>query len=357
MKKELLVASALVSTLGMAGVAEAATATMSGSAINGVVGKDLDSTANDSTAATQLGKFSVSLSETTDGGVKISTGFDLTNESDAVTDVSGVTLTFNDGSKLDLVEAGTASGSHVASVPGASGQQGISGTTTNAAPGSLTMGNSADSVGFEYHTAADAFGIDGFKASVSASFNGDTSSVTGTTAVLENSYSAGVTYVTDAGDTTVTIAGGVQNAEYNNSTATMDTETYQIGLSAVNGDLTVGVGYADGDFIRTGDGSSTGRSAMQVSNASFAKAGVKYVSGDMTFSLGTTSAEGKDEALGAAATSTADSKDSTSASVDYAVASGVTATLGWTDVTDGDEGTTSTNTSGSSWYVGANISF
>ena len=27
------------------------------------------------------------------------------------------------------------------------------------------------------------------------------------------------------------------------------------------------------------------------------------------------------------------------------------------DVTDGDEGTTSTNTSGSSWYVGATVSF
>ena len=57
-----------------------------------------------------LSSFSVSISETTDSGIKISTGFDLTDESDGATDPSGLTLTFTDGSKLDLIEAGNAIG-------------------------------------------------------------------------------------------------------------------------------------------------------------------------------------------------------------------------------------------------------
>ena len=67
--------------------------------------------------------------------------------------------------------------------------------------------------------------------------------------------------------------------------------------------------------------------------------------------------EGKDEALGTAATSSADTRDSQGASIDYAVASGVTATLGYTDVTNSDDGTDAPSNSGSSWYVGASLSF
>ena len=78
MKKELLIASALVGSLGLAGVAEAASATMSGHNRVGVVGKDADSSTNGSTnASSRQSTFSVSLSETTDGGIGISTGFDL----------------------------------------------------------------------------------------------------------------------------------------------------------------------------------------------------------------------------------------------------------------------------------------
>ena len=50
-----------------------------------------------------------------------------------------------------------------------------------------------------------------------------------------------------------------------------------------------------------------------------------------------------------------DSKDVTSASVSYAVASGVTAILGYTSVEASDEGSSSTD--GSAWYIGANMAF
>ena len=51
----------------------------------------------------------------------------------------------------------------------------------------------------------------------------------------------------------------------------------------------------------------------------------------------------------------ADSKDVTSASVSYAVASGVTAILGYTTVEASNEGASSTD--GSAWYIGANMAF
>ena len=87
------------------------------------------------------------------------------------------------------------------------------------------------------------------------------------------------------------------------------------------------------------------------------KAGVKYVSGDITFNVGMSNASATDESFGTAATSSEDVSDSVGASVDYAVASGVTATLGYTDVSNKDEGTEDTTHSGSAWYVGATMSF
>ena len=50
-----------------------------------------------------------------------------------------------------------------------------------------------------------------------------------------------------------------------------------------------------------------------------------------------------------------DSKDVTSASVSYAVASGVTAILGYTSVEASDEGASTDD--GSAWYIGANMAF
>ena len=350
MKKELLVASALVTTLGMASVVEAASASYSGHAKVGVTGTDLDSSSTNTRAGDQQSTFSVSLSETTDSGIKISTGFDLAEEGNAY-DPSGLTLTFTDGSKLDLIEAGTATGSHVATVPGAGGEQGITATTSNNAPTATTLAASSNAVGLEWHTAADAFGVEGLKASISFASN-DTAMVTTTaqTASIETTYSVGATYVTDAGDSTVTVAGGFVNASNNSSSTTVDNEGMQIGISAVTGDLTVGAGFGSGDFI------TTGGDLVQVTGE-FSKAGAKYVSGDITFSVGVTSATGKDEAYGTASTSAADTRATASASLAYAVASGVTATLGYTDVDDASEGAASTNTSGSSWYVGATVSF
>ena len=144
MKKELLLASALASTVGMAGIAEAASATFSGHTRAGVEGENPDSSDSDSVAQKQLNNFSVSISETTDGGVKIATGFSLTDEGGAESDASGLTLTFTDGSSLQLVEAGSASGAHDVSVPGAGGEQGIANTSANRAPTALTAGAGAD---------------------------------------------------------------------------------------------------------------------------------------------------------------------------------------------------------------------
>ena len=84
------------------------------------------------------------------------------------------------------------------------------------------------------------------------------------------------------------------------------------------------------------------------------KAGVKYVTGDLTFNVGFASGDAKDNTIGSVSGSD-DSKDVTSASVSYAVASGVTAIIGYTSVEASDEGASSTD--GSAWYIGANMAF
>lgn len=89
-------------------------------------------------------------------------------------------------------------------------------------------------------------------------------------------------------------------------------------------------------------------------------AGAKYVSGDMTFNVGVASGEGKEQVLGGTQEALANTYAATSASVDYAVASGVTATFGYTDVSRENGGTTTTamtGNSGAAWYIGANVSF
>jgi hypothetical protein len=352
MKKELLIASALVGSLGLAGVAEAASATMSGHNRVGVVGKDADSSTNGSTnASSRQSTFSVSLSETTDGGIGISTGFDLSEEAQTL-DQSGITLTFTSGAKLDLIEAGSAYASHLASVPSASGEQGVAGSTNMTAPSGLDYASSNDAVGFELHTAADAFGIDGFKAGISASFNGDKASST-SAHTLENSFSVGASYVTTAGDSTVTIGGGFHQADTVATAASSDTQSTAMSISAVTGDLTVGLGYASGDKLE----GNTGSVDQEIKSASVTTAGASYVSGDMTFAVGYANGEGQDGTLGAAADGEADTYEQTAASVDYVVASGVTATIGYSDRERSNEATTDTNHSGTSWYIGANVSF
>ena len=216
MKKELLAATALVSTVVGASVAEAASASWSGSVKGGVKGTDTDGTADGTFGSSQQSNLSFSASETTDGGVKISTGLTVINESGFSGDQSGLTLTFTDGSKLDLIEAGNAYSSKLATVPSASGETGITGTTANHAPTGLGFANSSSKVGFEYHSVADAFGVDGLTWGISGSA-GDDGDGTGSSSTVENAYSLDVNYVTSAGDTTVTVGGGFMSAASKNA--------------------------------------------------------------------------------------------------------------------------------------------
>jgi len=74
------------------------------------------------------------------------------------------------------------------------------------------------------------------------------------------------------------------------------------------------------------------------------------VTGDITLALGVTAGEAKDSDTFGTAATTDDSTDSTSASVTYAVASGVSAVVGYTTVDTNNDGTSSTD-GGSAWYV------
>jgi hypothetical protein len=353
MKKELLMASALVSTLGVASVAQAVTASYAGSMKIGAEFESADDSSVDSNTVSDLSNFNISLSETTDGGTTISTSFEIVDEGAvSADDDNAIKLTFTDGSALEILNAGNAAGTHVVAVPGASGEQGVGGTSTNNAPGDVDFAAGSTGLGIEWHSAAD-FLADGLK--MSASFSTDNGAAKTETARLENSYGVGATYVTTAGDTTLTIGGGISGGEIaNTGTApSADKGGFNIGLSAVTGDLTVGVGYGDGDTFVANDATATSNREVA---GSVMKAGVKYVTGDLTLALGVASGEAKDsDAFGTAGTSD-DSSDSTSASVTYAVASGVSAVIGYTTVDTNNEGSASTD-GGSAWYVGATMSF
>jgi hypothetical protein len=351
MKKELLMASALVSTLGAASVAQAVTATMAGSMKVGVEFESPDSGVDTNNVKDQS-NFNISLSETTDAGTTISTSFEIVDESTvSADDDNAIKLTFTDGSALELLNAGNASGTHAVAVPGAGGEQGIGGTSSNNAPTDVDFGAASTALGVEWHSAAD-FLADGLK--LSASFSTDSGAAKTATARVDSSYGVGATYVTSAGDTTLTIGGGVSGSEVAKSGTqlTGDTEGFHIGVSAVTGDLTVGVGFGDGDKFEDEGGSVT----SQV-DGSVTKAGIKYVTGDITLALGVTAGEAKDSTTVGTAGTSDDSHDATSASVTYAVASGVSAVLGYTTVDQNDEGSSDESSGGSAWYVGATMSF
>ncbi len=203
MKKELLMATALVSTLGAASVAQAVTATMSGSM---KIGAEFDSPENgvDTQNVVDLSNFSVSLSETTDGGTTISSSFGVIDEgaSDIGDDDNSLKLTFTDGSALEVLNAGNALGTHDVAIPGAAGEMGVAGSTTNSAPTGLDFAGPSTALGVEWHSAAD-FLMDGLK--MSASYSTDTGAAKAVTSRVENSWGLGATYVTSAGDTAVTI--------------------------------------------------------------------------------------------------------------------------------------------------------
>jgi len=354
MKKELLMASALVSTLGVASVAHAVTATMAGSMKVGAEFESADDSTTDSNTVMDQSNFNISLSETTDGGTTISTSFEIVDEGAvAADDDNAIKLTFTDGSALELLNAGNAAGTHVVAVPGASGEQGVGGTTTNSAPGDVDFAAGSTALGVEWHSAAD-FLADGLK--MSASYSTDNGAAKTETARLENSWGIGATYVTTAGDTTLTVGGGIADGEIANTgtQASSDKGGFNIGVSAVTGDLTVGIGYGDGDSFAANDAAST--AANREIDGSVMKAGIKYVTGDITLALGVASSEAKDSDTFGTAGTTDDSSDSTSASVTYAVASGVSAVLGYTTVDTNNDGSSSTD-GGSAWYVGATMSF
>jgi len=355
MKKELLVASALATTLLGASVAQAATASFSGHSRNGVEGEDTDGTADGTFKASQQSSLSFSVSETTDSGIKVSTGFTVADEGAADgANTDGLTLTFTDGSKLDLVEAGNAYASQLASVPGASGEQGVAGTSTNNAPTGLTFANASSSVGFEWHSAADAMGVEGLKIGLSGS-TGDDGDGNGSSSTVETAYSVGLSYVTTAGDSTVTVGGGFVSADDSNAdTSNSKGEQFAISATAATGDLTVGVGFASGTEVQS---KTTTTQNVEVDGAEIMTAGAKYVSGDMTFAVGYVDGEAKDTTSFGSAGSKTDTYESTAASVTYSVASGVSAILGYSDQDRGDESSATANNSGSAWYVGALVSF
>jgi len=351
MKKELLMGTALVSTLGAASVAEAVTHSFSG---NHQTGMEFDSPTGgaDTNAQINDNNFTISLSETTDGGMTISSSFMLANEDAVDGDLdAGFTLEFTDGSKLDVLNAGNASGSHDISVPGSAGSEGVTVTTANNAPTGLDFATDATIFGVEYHTAAD-FMADGL--SMSFSVSTDNGAAASATAKNDGHMALGATYVTDAGDTAVTIGAGISQSDYGKTGVglTSDDGGMHVGISAVTGDLTVAVGFADGDSVA---GTTTTANDVQV-DGEVTKAGVKYVTGDLTLNLGVANGTAKDSATIGTGGTTEDSKDVVSASVSYAVASGVTAIIGYTDVDSSNEGANDT-TDGSAWYIGANMSF
>jgi len=346
MKKELLIGTALVSTLGAASVAEAVTATMSGNHQTGIE-FDSPTSGTDTSAQKNDNNFTVSLSETTDGGMTISSSFKVMDENTKEDYDAGFTLAFTDGSKLDVINAGNASGSHAVSVPSSAGAEGVTVTTANSASTGLDFMTGSTVLGIEYHTAAD-FLADGLSASFSIST--DNGAAPATTYKVDSHAAIGATYVTDLGDTALTIGAGYSSSEGSKTSTkpTADANGAHIGISAVTGDLTVAIGFADGDRI-------TGDSNNVESDGEVVKAGVSYVTGDLTFKVGVAQGTAQDGSIGTAGT-TEDSLDVTSASVSYAVAAGVTAILGYTDVDSSNEGSNDT-TDGSAWYIGANMSF
>jgi hypothetical protein len=348
MKKELLIGTALVSTLGAASVAEAVTATMSG---NHQTGLEFDSPTGSTDTRAQINdnNFTVSLSETTDGGMTISSSFMLLNEAGGGSsdEDAGFSLAFTDGSKLDVLNAGNASGSHDISVPGSAGAEGVTVTTGNTAPTGLDFMTASTVQGVEYHTASD-FLADGLKMSFSAST--DSGAAATATFRTDSHIAIGATYVTDLGDTAVTLGAGYSDSDGSKTVTnpTNDMGGVHVGLSAVTGDLTVAVGFADGHKNGISDNGSDEMEGDVV------KAGVKYVTGDLTFNIGIASGEATDNTIGSSGGSS-DSQDVTSASVSYAVASGVTAILGYTTVEATDEALSTDD--GSAWYIGANMAF
>jgi len=355
MKKELLLTTTIAGLALGATAAGAVTGTMSGHNRVGLVDvdKDTDTGSTGTTNQSYQASFTVSLEETLDSGTKISTSFDLADEGADEVNSSGLTLTFTDGSSLQLIGAGEASDNHDAAVPGASGEQGITANTSNVAKSGIDGVSASNAVGFDYSSVADAFGTDGLSWSLSYS-NGDETAETDSVNT-DSSLSAGMSYVSTTGDTTVTVGAGFLEASDANTSTNNDTSVYHVGVVAENGDVTVGVGIGSGEFA-----ADAGAGVMtEVFDWEAVEAGIKYVSGDITFTANYSDASGNDvtKQTTAAATDKADGHETMAMSVDYAVASGVTTTIGYASIENSHEGSKNQATSGSSWYVGTDLSF
>lgn len=286
--------------------------------------------------SSETNQFSVSLSETTDGGMTISSSFNLMDDETVYSEDTRISYDFTDGSKLELINAGNESGSHNVSIPGHSGL----GDTSKSSDDNrgISMEDGGPALGVEWHTAAD-FMADGLEKSIS---HGSDPGNPGTDRT-DSHHAIGATYVTGLGDTAVTVGMAQQD-----DSSAADVVGYHIGVSAVTGDLTVAVGYADGEAV-----------GQERSDSDVAEAGVKYVTGDLTFNVGVQSDSDNVGVQSDSDTTNvmeAESVDTTSASVSYPVASGVTAILGYTDV-DNENTTDDDSDDGSAWYIGANMSF
>jgi len=351
MKKELLIASALTASLGIAGVAEAgANVSYSGSVTRGVTEDDVGGSNNTGHTNVGTSELSFSIDQTTDSGVKWSTSLEIIDEGGSDSDEGGLTLTFTDGSTLDIIEAGSAFGGAIASIPAAGGSQGITNTSSNSAPGDLDWADSSDAVGFDWGSAADFAGVEGLTVGVSAAFGNNT--YVANSSGPETTWSAGLTYAMDAGDTAITIGAGMISATTDNNAALNDkASSAALSVSAVNGNLTVGFGHSNGEgtVART-------TPDVELDSASWNEAGASYVMDDMTLTVSTGAGKGSDGALGAEGAETDETRN-VSASIAYTIADGVSATIGYTDVDNTDEGSSVVGNSGSSWYIGATVSF
>ena len=89
---------------------------------------------------------------------------------------------------------------------------------TNAPTGPNFCFGGDTALGFTYTSAADAFGIDGLKISVSYSTD---NLMLLTLLLLQQSGMMGIgaTYVTDAGDTLLLLGGGLSGTDYSKTTA------------------------------------------------------------------------------------------------------------------------------------------
>ena len=146
----------------------------------------------------------------------------------------------------------------------------------------------------------------------------------------------------------------------NGSTINDKANSTAVALSAATGNLTVGFGYAGGDHVASNaanSGATSKNAAMEIDDVSVTTIGAKYVSGDITFAVGRQDGDADDKAVNATADSANDGYENTSASISYTVAPGVSAIVGFSDGESINEGSNIAASSGSSWYVGALVSF